>query len=208
VIDQLSWYVTRSAGVVAWTLAMASVVFGLLASTRILGSRPRAPWLIDLHRMLSVLTVVFTAVHIAAIVADNFVQFGLADIAVPMASAWRPGAVAWGIVATYLLVAVELSSRVRHHLPEWLWRTIHLTSLPLVVFASLHAWWAGSDTRNPLLVGPAVALIVAATGMLWWKVRHGRVAAAALVAESRAGRSETPASGIRLDQQPTNRSAR
>jgi len=34
------------------------------------------------------------------------VHFGPAQLLIPLASAWRPGAVAWGIVAFYLLVAV------------------------------------------------------------------------------------------------------
>jgi hypothetical protein len=188
---QLSWYITRSADIVAWLLAIGAVLIGLFASTRILGAKPGAPWLIDLHRMFSVLTVAFTAVHIAAIVADNFVQFGLADVSISMASQWRPGGVAWGIVAAYLLVTVEVSSRIKRRLPDRLRRTLHLASVPLVTFASVHAWQAGSDTRSPLVIGPAVALIVTAVGLLYWRVRHGRVGAATLIAESRGAESDS-----------------
>ncbi|MFT5531676.1 MAG: sulfoxide reductase heme-binding subunit YedZ [Candidatus Poriferisodalaceae bacterium] len=167
------------------------MLIGLFASTRILGAKPGARWLIDLYRMFSVLTVAFTAVHIAAIVADNFVQFGLADVSISMDSQWRPGGVAWGIVAAYLLATVEVSSRIKRRLPDRLRRTLHLASVPLVTFASVHAWQSGSDTRSPLVIGPAVALIVTAVGLLYWRVRHGRVGAATLIAESRGAESDS-----------------
>jgi hypothetical protein len=56
------------------------------------------------------LGVVFTAVHVAAIVADSYVHFGLVDVLVPLAATWHPLAVAWGIVGLYLLLAVEITS--------------------------------------------------------------------------------------------------
>ena len=61
---------------------------------RALGDKPKAPWLLDLHRHLGGLTVLFTGLHMAALVADSYAQFGLADLLVPFASEWRPGAVA------------------------------------------------------------------------------------------------------------------
>ena len=54
------------------------------------------------------LAVMFTAIHLAALVADSYVHFGLADLTVPFASSWQPGAVALGVVAMWLLLAVEV----------------------------------------------------------------------------------------------------
>ena len=42
-----------------------------------------------------------------------------------MASDWHPGAVAYGIVAFYLLIAVELTSLLRRRIPSSLWRHVH-----------------------------------------------------------------------------------
>ena len=89
--SQVWWHVARASGIVAWALAAATVLWGLALSTRALGPRPRAPWLLDLHRFLGGLTVVFVAVHLIGLWADSYVTFGYTELFVPMASAWRPG---------------------------------------------------------------------------------------------------------------------
>ena len=48
-----------------------------------------------------------------------------------MFSRYRPGAVAWGVVGFYLLVAIEITSFARHRLPRRLWRATHYLSFPL-----------------------------------------------------------------------------
>jgi hypothetical protein len=59
----------------------------------------------------------FVGLHVAALVADSYARFTLADLAVPLASGWRPRALALGVVATWLLVAVELTSLAMRRLP-------------------------------------------------------------------------------------------
>jgi methionine sulfoxide reductase heme-binding subunit len=149
--EQLWWYVARSTGVVAWVLAAASVLWGMALSSRALGSRPKPAWLLDLHRFLGGLTLVFVAVHLAGLVADSYVHFGLADLLLPLASAWKPGPVAWGIAALYLLVAVEVTSLLMKRLPRPLWRRIHLGSYVLYATATVHTLTAGTDGGNPIL---------------------------------------------------------
>ena len=111
--SQMVWYTARSAGIVAWAVAAASVIWGLALSTRALVKRPRPAWLFDLHRFLGGLALVFTAVHVVAILADSYVPFGLVEVLVPFVGTWHPVAVAWGIVGLYVLLAVELTSLAR-----------------------------------------------------------------------------------------------
>ena len=145
---KLSWYVARSSGLVAWAVATLSILWGLALSTRFIRRRGVPAWLLDLHKFLGTLTIVFVAVHIAALVADNFVYFGARELFVPFASPWRPGAVAWGIAATYLLVAIQLTSWMMRKLPRKLWHTIHLTSIPMFVSATVHGFTSGADNRD------------------------------------------------------------
>ena len=63
-----------------------------------------------------------------ALVADNYTHFNLSDLAIPYASDWKPGAVALGVIAAWLLAAVELTSLAIKRLPKRVWRSIHLTS--------------------------------------------------------------------------------
>jgi DMSO/TMAO reductase YedYZ heme-binding membrane subunit len=149
---QVAWYVAHAAGLVAWALAAAALLAGFALSGRAFDRR-RVPaaWFADLHRFLGALAVVFTGVHIAALLADDYVAFTVTDVLVPFASAWRPGAVAWGVVALYLLLAVELSSLLRPRLPAIWWRRVHLLTIPLYGVGSLHLLTAGSDAAPPLL---------------------------------------------------------
>ena len=73
--------------------APPSVDTGLVLSGRLVRRRRLPAWILDLHRYLGTLTLAFLAVHLAALVADGYVDFDLRELFVPMASAWRPGAV-------------------------------------------------------------------------------------------------------------------
>jgi DMSO/TMAO reductase YedYZ heme-binding membrane subunit len=114
--------------------------------------------------------VAFVGVHLAAIVADTYVHFGLADVLVPLASTWRPGDVAWGVVALYLLVAVEVTSLLRHRLRRAWWRATHRLSIPLFVLATVHALLAGTDTARAWaewsVIGAAMAVAFLAVARL------------------------------------------
>ena len=147
---QLWWHVARATGIVAWALLASSVIVGLLLSTRLTRGRPTPAWLTDMHRFLGGTAVVFTLLHVGGLVADTYVHFGLADLLVPLASSWRPGAVALGVVSLYLLAAIELTSLLRRRIPRSVWRRVHLTSFVLFWTATFHFLLAGSDHGHPL----------------------------------------------------------
>lgn len=160
----LWWYVARATGIVAWALVTCAVVWGLLFSTKLLAGRPAPKWLLDLHRFLGALAVAFTAVHVLALVADTYTTFGPAEILVPFASAWKPAPVAIGVVAGYLLLAVEISSLMMRRLPRRWWRAVHLSSFGLFWMATLHGIAAGTDHANRALL---VAYVGAATTVVF-----------------------------------------
>jgi len=152
----LPWYVARSAGLVSWGLLTASTMWGLALSTKVFGRRPRSSWLLDLHRMLGGLALVFVGVHVGGILLDTYVHFSPASVLVPFASGWHPLAVAWGVVSLYLLLAVEITSLLRSRISHRTWRGVHYASFALFVTATIHGLAAGTDATR------AVAVIVAA----------------------------------------------
>jgi predicted ferric reductase len=147
---QLWWHVARATGIVGWALLASAVIVGLLLSTRITRGRPTPAWLTDMHSFLGGTAVVFTLLHVGGIVADTYVHFGPADVLVPLASSWRPGAVALGVVSLYLLAAIELTSLARRRIPRSVWRRVHVTSFVLFWTATFHFLLAGSDAGQPL----------------------------------------------------------
>jgi DMSO/TMAO reductase YedYZ heme-binding membrane subunit len=102
------------------------------------------------------------------------VHFGLADLTVPFASQWQPGAVALGVVAMWLLVAVEATSLAMKRLPRKVWRWIHLSSYAVFLLVSLHAAYAGTDTTHWLYQTTAVASIVAVVWAMVYRLTHRR----------------------------------
>jgi len=152
--DKLAWYISRSSGWVAFVLLACTVIWGILGVTRLVERRGLPRWLLELHRHLALLTVVFTAIHLGALVADNYMVIGWREILVPMAMDYRPGAITWGVVALYLLVAVQVSSWLRGRLPRRWWRGIHLLSYPLLWAVAMHGLRAGTDAGTmPVCVG-------------------------------------------------------
>jgi methionine sulfoxide reductase heme-binding subunit len=166
-VSQLPWYIARSAGLVAWTLLTASVLWGLTMSTRAraFGHRPRPAWMLDLHRWLGGLATIFVGVHVLAILVDSYVHFTLLSVLVPFASQWRPIAVAWGIVGMYLLLAVELTSLARRRLPKRAWRALHFASFPLFLTATVHAFTAGTDASSWAFVSIATTSVMAVAAL-------------------------------------------
>ena len=145
---KLTWYVARSAGLVAWLLCAASIGWGLFLSGKLVRRRGLPAWLLDLHTFLGTLSIVFTAVHLVGLALDEYVAFGWRELFVPMASPWKPGAVAWGIAAMYLLVAIQVTSWFRKRLPKRVWLAVHRTSFALFAAGTPRRQQAGAGSQG------------------------------------------------------------
>jgi len=163
--EKLSWFISRSSGWVAAALLTLTVMWGVLGSARLVERRGWPRWLADLHRYLAWLTLVFIAVHMLALVGDNYMHIGWRELFVPFALDWRPGAVAWGIVTLYLVAVVQVSSWMRRWLPRTLWRRLHYLSYPAMWRALVHGLRAGTDASNRWVRAGVIAM-VAATAFL------------------------------------------
>jgi predicted ferric reductase len=190
--DHFWWYTARSGGLVAWGLVVASCTWGLLLALRV-HTFGTPGWTLSLHRWLSALAVTFTAVHVIALVADDYVQFGIDDVLVPYATSWHPGAVAWGVVGLYLLAAIEITSMLRKRVRPRAWRSIHLLSYVLLGVTTIHLLTAGTDSTAVVpealaIVAGMVAVFGAAMLLTWRSAPRTRQVFADQV---RAGRSPT-----------------
>ncbi len=170
--SQFWWYATRASGIVAWLLLTASVLWGVVLSTKAFPDQRRPAWLLDLHRWLGGLTVAFVALHITSLIADSYVSFGPADVAIPFVSNWKPLPVALGIVAAWGLLAVELTSLAMRRLPKKVWRAVHLSSYLIFWLTTLHAAFAGSDTSQAMYQLTGAASIVAVAWATIYRLTH------------------------------------
>ncbi|MFZ4719228.1 MAG: ferric reductase-like transmembrane domain-containing protein [Ilumatobacteraceae bacterium] len=165
VTEKLAWYVSRASGLIAWMLVAASIIWGVTLSSRLLRRRGIPAWLLDLHKYLALLAIIFTGVHLAGLVADNYVYFGWKELFIPMAVDWRPGATAWGIVAFYMLLAVQITSWLMRKMPRKYWHATHLLAYPLFVVGTVHGFQAGADRANKLVQWVALLIIEIVFGL-------------------------------------------
>jgi sulfoxide reductase heme-binding subunit YedZ len=101
------------------------------------------------------------AVHVGLLLVDPFMPFSLADVTIPMASAYRPAAVAFGVVAMYATVFVIVASWMRTRIGTRWWRRTHLLAVPTFILSLVHGVFAGTDT-----VRPAMWWTYVATGLI------------------------------------------
>ncbi len=155
------WYLTRGSGVVALVLLTAAVLLGVLASLRVRGERWPRFAVGSLHRNLTLLSIVFVALHVVTTVADGYAPIGLKDAIIPFASPYRPLWLGLGAVAFDLLLALVVTSYLRHRIGARAWRGIHWLAYASWPVALLHAFGTGSDARSGFLVAAGALCLVA-----------------------------------------------
>jgi methionine sulfoxide reductase heme-binding subunit len=162
------WYFTRGTGAVSLVLLTLALTLGIVDVRR--WSAWHVPrFVVDgLHRRLSMLSVVFVAVHVVTAVLDSFAPVTLVDAVVPFASSYRPVWLGLGAVAFDLLVALVVTSLLRARLGVRAWRSVHWLAYACWPFALVHALGSGSDVRAGWMlwlgIGSAALVAVAVVG--------------------------------------------
>jgi methionine sulfoxide reductase heme-binding subunit len=162
------WYASRATGVVSLLLLTLVVLLGILVNRQ--GRLPGLPSfaVTGLHRSLSLMAVLFVAVHVATAIIDPFVSIGLAAAVIPFVSAYKPFWLGLGAVSLDLVAVLILTSLARAHLPRRTWRGIHWLAYAAWPVALVHSIGSSTDLQSGWLLVMAIgsALAVAAAG-LW-----------------------------------------
>lgn len=164
------WYTSRATGIVALVLFTSVVALGTLVATRVGGKRIGRFELNELHRSLSLVAMIFLAIHIITTVLDTYAPTGWLSAVLPFASRYERLGVAIGAIAFDLMIAVWISSLLKTRVRHQSWRFIHWFSWLAFASAILHAYLTGADTKNGagLALVVACALVVLAAGV--WRV--------------------------------------
>jgi ferredoxin-NADP reductase/DMSO/TMAO reductase YedYZ heme-binding membrane subunit len=157
------WYVTRASALIGWALMTASVLWGILLSTRVMRRIDNPAWLQDLHRYLGGMTLIMVGLHMVSLMLDPWLKFTVVEELVPFGTDFKPLPVALGVVAFYLLVAVQGSSLIMNRLPRKFWKGLHYASYGALILIALHAGWTGTDVSTWWYRVLAIVLIGVAT---------------------------------------------
>lgn len=169
-IEAVTWEVARAGGFTAYLLLTGAVALGLALSLH--WQTPRWPRIIntELHNFVTLLALIFTGIHVLAVLLDPYTHFGLNEILVPFASHYRPIWMAFGIVGLYLGLAIGLSTWLRPTIGYALWRRLHTLTLLIFALVTVHGLATGSDATAwwaALLYGGSILLV---GGLLWLRL--------------------------------------
>jgi methionine sulfoxide reductase heme-binding subunit len=168
------WYASRATGVVAFLLLTLVVLIGITVSRK--GRVPGLPRfaVMGLHRRVSLLAVVFLAVHVLSAVADPYVSIRLAAVVVPFTSAYQPVPTGLGAVALDLGFAVLVTSLLRKRIGWRIWRTVHWLAYAAYPVAVLHGLTSAKDLRSGWLLALTVVCLLSVAGAVAWRLAGTR----------------------------------
>jgi len=156
------WYATRATGIVAMLLFTVVVALGTLVANRVGGTFIGRFEVNEVHRSLSMVAVVFLAIHIVTTVLDSFVSTGLISAVIPMTSAYKRIPVALGAVSFDLILAVWFSSLLKLRIKNQTWRFIHWFSWLGYAISLVHAYLTGTDGHK----GVGMLLVAGCAGFV------------------------------------------
>jgi len=204
------WYTTRATGTVALVLLTGTMVLGILTAGRARKRSWPAFAQADLHKRVSLLAMVFLALHVLTAVLDTYVNVGWGAILVPFSSPYRPVWTGLGTVGVDLLAAVAISSALRQRIGASTWRGIHWLAYGSWPVAMAHSLGMGTDASRMWMAGLAAACSLAVVGSLAWRmIDHQKNRARALAAGARTravpARHAAPKRAPVLRRAPTRR---
>jgi sulfoxide reductase heme-binding subunit YedZ len=170
--SSLFWYITRASGIVTLVLLTVTMILGLTTTTR---ARSRSwPGFAqqELHRRISMITMIFLAIHVLTSILDTFVHLGWLAIVVPFTSPYSRFWVGLGTIALDLMVAVFVSSLLRTHMAPTAWRAIHWLSYGCWPVALTHTFGMGTDSGEHWVVVLGILCIICVGAALFWRMRR------------------------------------
>lgn len=160
-----TWLAIRGTGVTTWALLTAVVVWGLLLRTRLLGQKASPINLMNMHRWLGALALVFLVAHLGLLLIDPVVSFTVPQLFIPGLASWEPLAVSMGILAMWAMVPVAVVGRLRQRLGKagnTVFKRAHMIAYAAWPLATAHYVMAGTDA----LAEWSLALILTGTTLI------------------------------------------
>ena len=164
------WYATRATGLVALLMLTASVLLGLLTAGRFTSERWPRFLTQGLHRNVSLLVLVFLALHVGTTVIDTYTSISLTAAFVPFASSYETGWLALGAVALDLLLALVVTSLLRDRLGYRMWRRLHWLAYACWPVAVAHGLGAGTDRSTTWVIALTLACIGCVGVAATWRI--------------------------------------
>lgn len=163
------WFLSRATGVLSIVLLTTVLVLGLFLSGARRSVGGRTTIVQAVHRSLALGLLTFLVVHIGTAILDTYVHVGVGAVVLPFASSYHRFAVGLGTLGLDVLVAVVVTSLVRHRISERVWRVVHRATFvmwPLTLYHGI----AMSTSNEPLLRFITVGCGLIGVAALLWRL--------------------------------------
>lgn len=164
----MQWFVLRGTGTVLVVLLTLSTVLGVVSTARTTSALwPRFATQ-ALHRNISLLTMAMLSAHVVVAVIDEAVDIRWYEAFLPRLGAYKGFWLWLGIFATDLMIAIVVTSLLRHRLSHRFWRALHVAAYLSWGFGLLHGVVIGTDRTTPWGMGVTVGSVgvVVAVGVV------------------------------------------
>jgi methionine sulfoxide reductase heme-binding subunit len=169
-VNDALWYFARGSGVVSLVLLSVVVALGIGArSGRAAFGLPR--FAVNLvHRNAALLAVVLVVGHLVSLLFDPYAQLRAVDLVLPFVGNYRPFWQGLGTLAVDVLIAVVVTSLLRHRLGARAWRIVHWLAYLCWPVAFAHGLGTGTDAGTWWLRSVAVGCVALVAAAVVWRV--------------------------------------
>ena len=126
-----------------------------------------------MHKNVSLLVLVFLALHIVTAVADGFAPIHWISAVIPFTSPYRPLWLGLGALAVDLLIALVVTSLLRSRLSLSTWRLVHWSAYACWPIAFVHGLGTGSDGRVGWVQVLDIVCLTAVVAAIVWRLATG-----------------------------------
>jgi predicted ferric reductase len=168
-LDSALWYLGRGTGVTALVLFTVAVVLGIVSrSGRKAAGLPRFA-LTDIHRTTALTATTLVGVHVTTLLFDPYAQLRLLDLVVPFGGSYRPLWLGLGTTALDLLLAIVVTSLLRHRIGPRVFRGVHWATYAMWPVALLHGLGTGTDAGSGWFRALAIGCVAAVFFAVVWR---------------------------------------
>jgi predicted ferric reductase len=164
------WYATRATGLVTLFLITASVLLGLLTAGRFASERWPRFVTIGLHRNLSLMSIIFLAIHVITTIIDSYTSIPLVAAFIPFTTSYKENWVALGAIACDLMIALVVTSLLRNRMGHRTWRVTHWLAYACWPVALAHGLGTGTDHKTIWVVALTIVCVAFVAATATWRV--------------------------------------
>jgi sulfoxide reductase heme-binding subunit YedZ len=165
------WWLMRASGAVSLVLLTLVSALGIATVARLRTRRMSRLVTLGLHRSISLLALAFLSLHVLTAIIDPDAAVRLEAVVLPFPSGLSGLWLGLGALAFDLLVALVITSLLRHRIAPAAWRGLHYAAYLAWPVALLHGAGMGTDAGSGWMLAVDALCIAVFAGAVALRLR-------------------------------------